>query len=99
MDFGVLIRQLQQALGGKYFRSGPVTFTFVASTVSGTQTVDHGLEKVPSSVSVQQWTKSGVASGDCYVVDGSLNATSFQVVSVASASISTSITTTWFATG
>ena len=95
MDFGVLIRQLQNGVGGLRFRTGSAGVTFTASTDSAVTTVTHGLDSAPSGVWV---TVDAVGSGQkAYGVVGNLDSDSFDVVGISPAAFSGTLGFYWLA--
>lgn len=80
-------------------RCGFVTVSFSASTVSGTETVDHGLGRTPLVYFVGNVNISGVASITGFVEDGSGDETSFDALASASTSITQDVNLSWWVAG
>lgn len=60
-DLGVLVRQLQGALGGRALAAGQSTVSFSAASVSASKVVTHGLGSMPTFAACVPNNNTGIA--------------------------------------
>jgi hypothetical protein len=83
-------------------RFGTVEFTFTADTISATETVAHGLGRIPAAVWVASWWIDGGAKGYSPVRYDNLDATDFQCrgeAGPAYTAFTDTVTTSWVVIG